>query len=314
MVRLTSWSDNFVFESPIQRLFSAIVICLVTIIGIPGNGIVILAVMLSKKLQNRTNVFVVNLACADMLTCSVLPFQAVALISEAWPLSTELCGAVAILMWLGLGSGVMNLALIAFARYLIITKSRTFNDRIFTKITLSLLVCGAWLVPLHFMIIPPALGIGAIGYSHQYKLCTADSSHSLSDIYTLISLFFEFPCLLVILLCYVNIYRFLRNANFNLVQSRNCFAISGDLDSERAPHTSEGAVFRHQVKVTEKMFIIVCSYIICVMPFVLVCTIPAPTYPLIPWAYLLLFLNLCLIPIIYGLKHPQFKLKKFWGQ
>ncbi|KAJ8022213.1 Melatonin receptor type 1B [Holothuria leucospilota] len=308
----TPWSKEFVFESSNQRLIAAIVTCLVTVIGIPGNSMVILAVMLSKKLQNRTNVFVVNLACADMLTCSVLPFQAVALLSETWPLSTELCGAVAILMWLGLGSAVMNLALIAFTRYSIITKSRAFTDRMFTNNRICLLVCGAWLIPPVFILIPPAFGVGAVAYSHRYKLCTADSTNPMSDIYAYISLLVELPCLVVIIVCYFNIYRFVRKAGFNLTQSKRFTIANGLQNWGKTPQIStEVAVFHRQVKVTKKLFIIVCTYIICVMPFGLACAIPAPIYPIIPWAYLLLFLNLCLNPIIYGIKHPQFK-EVFW--
>ncbi|KAJ8022216.1 Melatonin receptor type 1B [Holothuria leucospilota] len=238
-----------------------------------------------------------------MLTCAVLPFQAVSLLNEIPPFPAFLCRAVAIFVWLGLGSSVVNLALIAFIRYSIITKSRSYFDRLLTKAKLFLFVCGAWVVPFSFIFLPPAFDVGAVGYAQRYKICTADSTHPLSDVYAASGLIVELPCLVLIVFCYVKIYRFVRNAGRNLIQPKNRLTITEDHEKL--------AIFRRQVKVTKNLFIVVCTYVICVMPFGFN-SLPGPTYPLIPWTLLLLFTNSCLNPIIYGLKHPQFK-EVFWS-
>ncbi|KAJ8022215.1 G-protein coupled receptor moody [Holothuria leucospilota] len=307
------WSDDFVFDNPTQRIIIAIAACLITVIGIPGNIMVILAVMLSKKLQNKTNVFVVNLACADMLTCAVLPFQAVSLLNETPPLPSFLCRMVAIFVWLGVGSSVVNLALIAFIRYSLITKSRSYSDRLLTKPKLSLFICGAWFVPFLIIVLPLPFDVGYLGYSPTYKMCTGYWKDPLSEISTVIDLFIAFLCLIVIMLCYVKIYRFVRNAGRNLIQPRNSITINEDPESSRtAPLTStEVAIFRRQVEVTKNLFIVVCTYVICVMPYGF-SNIPGPKNPFVPWTILLLYMNSCLNPIIYGLKHPQFK-EVFWA-
>ncbi|KAJ8022211.1 Melatonin receptor type 1A [Holothuria leucospilota] len=308
-----SWPDHPVLENRTQQLTVAIMACLITVIGIPGNSIVILAVMSSKKLQNKTNIFVVNLACADMVTCAVIPFQAVSLLNETWPFSEAFCQVVAVLTCLGLGSSVVNLALIAFIRYSIITKSLTFHERLFTKTNLSLFVCGAWLFPLFFTLILPLVDVGALGYSERYKLCTSDISHALSHVYALAVILVLFPSLVVIILCYVKIYQFVRGSGRNLIEFKSGISTREDPEKSReAPSSSiEVAIFRRQVKVTENLFIVVCTFIVCVTPFGITNGIPAATYPMIPWTLLLFFMNSCLNPIIYGLKHPQFK-EVFW--
>ncbi|KAJ8022210.1 Beta-4C adrenergic receptor [Holothuria leucospilota] len=301
---------DYVFENRTQQLTVAIMACLITVIGIPGNSIVILAVLSSKKLQNKTNIFVVNLACADMVTCAVIPFQVTSLLSKTSLWSKAFCRAVSVLTCLGLGSSMVNLALIAFIRYSIITKSLTFNDRLFTKTNISFLICGAWLFPLFFTLIPPLADVGAVGYSERYKLCTSDTSHALSPVYYAFAVFFVLlPCLVVIILCYVKIHQFVRASGHNLIQFRSGSSTRKDPEKSLAVPSSsiDFAIFRRQVKVTKNLFIVVCTFIVCVTPFGVANIIPAPTYPMIPWTLLLFFMNSCLNPIIYGLKHPQFK-------
>ena len=61
-----------------QQLYVAILLIL-AVLGTFGNMLVIAAVILSRKLRHATNMFVLNLSIADLLTCAyVVPVQAVA--------------------------------------------------------------------------------------------------------------------------------------------------------------------------------------------------------------------------------------------
>ncbi|KAJ8042652.1 5-hydroxytryptamine receptor 4 [Holothuria leucospilota] len=304
----TPRSQGYVFEDPTQRLIVAVIVCVVSLVGLPGNSLVMLAVLLSKKLHNRTNVFVVNLAFADFLTCLMLPFQAVALLHDSWPLSESLCTVVAIVMWAGLGSSVVNLAVIAFMRFYIITKPRKKYEKLFSKPAMTFMVIGAWLVPFLLIFVPPLFGLGRIGYSPRYRICSADSSHPLADIYAILSsVVVECPGLIIIMVCYVKIYLFVRASSREVILRARTQSMQMAKRPKQPPNQMEEAVFRRQLQVTQNLFVVVCSYIICIMPFGLACVIPAPTYPAIPWTSVLLMINSCVNPIIYGLKHPQFK-------
>ena len=89
----TTTTDNnseFSLDDVTQRFIIGCVICLVGVFGFIGNIMVILVVILCKKLQTRTNAFVVNLATADLLTCTASPFNSVALFSlSGWPFAGE---------------------------------------------------------------------------------------------------------------------------------------------------------------------------------------------------------------------------------
>ncbi|PIK36693.1 putative alpha-1D adrenergic receptor-like [Apostichopus japonicus] len=292
-------SPGYVFEDPTQRTLLSVIVILVAAVGIPGNILVMIAVTFSKRLQTKTNSFVVNLACSDLATCLILPFQVVALLNDSWPLPDPLCTLVAGVFWVGLGSSVVNLALIAFNRFTLITKSRTRYDHVYSKRNLVLMLVSAWIIPIVLVTVPPLCGLGGIGYAERYKMCSADSTHPLSDVYAFISsVLVEVPCLIIIITCYVKIYRFIRAKNRELFPNN---ASRGE-----SKGNAQSAAFKRQVKVTKNLFLVVCSYIICIMPFAIACLIP-PSYPSIPWVMMFLIANCCVNPIIYGLYHPQFR-------
>lgn len=84
----TSPSDSEIppqFNPRWIRILDAILLILITVIGMTGNTLVILSVCLSHKLRTKTNIFVVNLAFADFFTCCTLPVVAWSLLAESEP-------------------------------------------------------------------------------------------------------------------------------------------------------------------------------------------------------------------------------------
>ncbi|PIK36694.1 putative G-protein coupled receptor [Apostichopus japonicus] len=200
VTNLPTDSPVYVLEDLTVRKLWSVMAILVAAVGIPGNILVMIAVTFSKRLQTKTNAFVVNLACSDLAACLVLPFQVVALLNDSWPLPDPLCTFVAVVVWVGLGSSVVNLALIAFNRFTLITKSRTHYDQLYSKRNLVLMLASAWIIPIVLVTVPPLCGLGRIGYSERYKLCSADSNHPLSNVYSFItSAFVGVPCLIIII-------------------------------------------------------------------------------------------------------------------
>ena len=87
---MTTTSISAVHSYPV-RVVLGVCFILISVTSITGNSMVILAVIFSKKLRTSTNVFVVSLSSADLMTGLAMPMSAVALISpgNSWPWSTE---------------------------------------------------------------------------------------------------------------------------------------------------------------------------------------------------------------------------------
>ncbi|XP_072028336.1 type-1 angiotensin II receptor-like [Amphiura filiformis] len=70
-----------------ERVVIGVIYLFICIFGTVGNFLVIIAVLLSRKLQTPPNAFVVNLATADLIACLSFIWNVVAmLIPNGWPL------------------------------------------------------------------------------------------------------------------------------------------------------------------------------------------------------------------------------------
>ncbi|XP_038073312.1 alpha-1A adrenergic receptor-like [Patiria miniata] len=312
MMETTTQGDgrNFRFEDPVQRIIIGCVYSLVAVVGFAGNFMVILAVILSRKLQTRTNAFVVNLAVADLVTCSTAPFTALALFSmNGWPLPLIVCSVMAGLFYTSLACSIMNLALIAINRFVLITKSSKTYRSVYTPKKIAAMLVFTWGYPA-LVCSFPLFGIGKWGYSEKYKTCTQDTSHETSDLFSLLGSALMYPIPLIILfVCYFKIYRHITNhmkklsgKGVELAETSN----SSTASTKRLTRNRPASFSKRQVEITKNLFYVVCAFVACLAPFAIALMIP-PSDPVIPWTGMIIIFNSAINPIIYGAKHPHFK-------
>ena len=169
----TAGYTHFVFEDYTQRIILSVALGFVSITGVIGNTLVIAAVVFSRKLRSVTNGFVVNLACADLLTCLSLPFNMVAMLSRnGWPLPGWICAVASAISLVCIAASVDTLALIAYNRWYLLTQPRANFQRLYKRRNILLMVFCAWLYPLMLVLVPHFAGLGRLGYSAKYKSCT----------------------------------------------------------------------------------------------------------------------------------------------
>lgn len=214
----SSEEEKYVFIDYNQRIAVSALTLLISVFGLVGNLLVLFAVSLSRKLQTKVNVFVVNLCIADCIICCVLPFNVVAMLSKkGWPLSPHMCAAAAGFLWIALGVGTVTLALIAFNRYYVIKK---YNfDKAYSSKRITCMVVFSWLYPSLLILIATNAGLGRLGYSIKYKACLQDSTHPLSEylsLYAGITVFL--PSLVIIIFCYVMIFVHVRKHHRHLIR------------------------------------------------------------------------------------------------
>ncbi|XP_022079996.1 alpha-1B adrenergic receptor-like [Acanthaster planci] len=325
------YEGAFKFNDYTQRCIVGTIFVIVSILGTFGNGLVILAVVLSRKLRTVTNVFVVNLAVADLLVCLTLPWNAVGLFTRpelGWPLPEKLCVALALIVYTCGGCSLFTLATIAINRWMLITRpSRTYHT-CYKPAYLAIMVVIVWLVPLLVAWLPPTLGLGELGYTKKYSTCTHKNSHELAPYYSLLQsvVFFPVP-LLIIIVCYVKIFKHVRQHTKVLMGKQDQSAELSETSNNRenpsgssvkcsktelSPRRSQNLsvakrrLSRRQIEITKNLFYVVCAFTICIMPYGVALLIP-PSDPVIPWTAALFLVNSCINPIIYATKHPYFK-------
>ncbi|XP_071817726.1 mu-type opioid receptor-like [Apostichopus japonicus] len=292
----------FRFDDPVQRSVLAVCVAVISVIGIPGNLLVVFAVCASRKLQTITNAFVVNLAISDLIACVFIIFHPVALLSVDFYLSkTFFCKIIGAITYITLEASTINLALIAVNRLILITRPRSTYDKGYCSRNVYVMIFLGWLYVIIVATLPSVLGFGVFGFSHRYGMCTVDSEHPRAFYNEVLrSILIQFPCLVVIIACYYLIYRFLQRKGIHQDIRK---------DSYRASRGDERKRISRQimvVKITKNLFLVVCAYIVCIMPFAVACVTPE-SYVVIPWFACLVTFNSCVNPLIYGFNHPQFK-------
>ena len=130
---------------------------LINIAVVLGNSLVIAAVITTRKLRTVTNIFIVSLACADLLLgFSVLPFSISVEVLDIWIWGTIWCNIwLAVDVWLCTAS-IISLCAISLDRYIAVTHPIRYPS-IMSPFRGKVLVSSVWI--LSFVIcLPPLLG------------------------------------------------------------------------------------------------------------------------------------------------------------
>lgn len=130
-----SWSLN--------KYFVAVFYFIVVILSLAGNLVVILVISYDKAQRSSTDIYLLNLAIADLLLAITLPFWAVYNISQ-WVFGGFMCKAISVLQEVNFYSGILLLACISVDRYLAIVHA---TEAISQKGYLVKFVClGVWIL------------------------------------------------------------------------------------------------------------------------------------------------------------------------
>lgn len=125
-----------------------IVVCifyvLIFLLAIPGNLIVGLVIGLSKQALTPSDLYLLNLAVADLLLAVTLPFWATS-VTKGWVFGDAMCKIVTILQELSFYSSILFLTCISMDRYMVIV--RAMEARKANRQAVSWGVCsGVWVV------------------------------------------------------------------------------------------------------------------------------------------------------------------------
>uniref|UniRef100_A0A8B9HVV1 Opioid receptor delta 1 n=1 Tax=Astyanax mexicanus TaxID=7994 RepID=A0A8B9HVV1_ASTMX len=97
----------------ITALYS--VIC---VVGLLGNILVMYGVVRYTKMKTATNIYIFNLALADALATSTLPFQSAKYLMNTWPFGEPLCKLVIAIDYYNMFTSIFTLTMMSVDRYI----------------------------------------------------------------------------------------------------------------------------------------------------------------------------------------------------
>ncbi|XP_071943800.1 melanopsin-like [Antedon mediterranea] len=307
-----SWSRG-------ELIFQVFCLSFIMVIGIIGNGLVIVSVIISRQLRTVTNVYVVNLAVTDLLTVLNIPLTIVAMLSDSngWPLADWLCVFTGASLVICVTSSIYTLAMVAISRLVVVTRSHVGNKSLpFKRHCIITALVFIWSISVFMASIPAIFGVGQLGYDPRYKTCTWDSSHPQSSTYNLILAASLYPIpFLAIVACYLIIFRHFHKHTEKMMSNMNKTSITSCSNGQQTSHNAwarkKGSMHRMNkmnIKVTKNLFYVVVVYVMCMTPFGLCLLITSDfSKKATPYAAVILMMNSCVNPLMYAVKHPHFK-------
>ncbi|XP_018613177.1 atypical chemokine receptor 4 [Scleropages formosus] len=150
------------------RVFLPVIYTLVLVVGLAGNALVVAIYVHYKKLRTMTDVYIMNLALADLLLLLTLPFWAADAI-VGWVLGEAMCKITSALYAMNFGCGMMFLACISVDRYLAVFHSN--SARVFRRRHCLWVCLLVWAVA--FALGLPDMIFFTVKYTSTKKTCMA---------------------------------------------------------------------------------------------------------------------------------------------
>ena len=317
----TSAKVPHIYDCYCERQVLAAIACITALVGLFGNILVVISIISTKRLRTRTNIFVFNLSVADLLTCLILPLNAVAVLSDdGYLLPDGVCIFNAFMLIACIATSVNTLACIAVNRLLRITQSSQLYHRVYKPRNIFLMLVATWMLPMAVAFIPIVSPKSELGYEPKYSICLWLKGPDGTTLYTLIVAVLCYPVqLFLTLYSYCRVFLYARKRTKALLRNKNEVpSISNSLSEPsrergiRSVNPSlrfQQRLFKRQIRLTKNLFYVVCAFLLCLTPYTVNIMIPGRG-DFLPYTAALLTLNSCLNPMIYAVKHPYFK-KRF---
>ncbi|XP_067390217.1 somatostatin receptor type 5 [Emydura macquarii macquarii] len=277
----------------VRTVLIPIIYLLVCAIGLSGNTLVIYVVLRYAKMKTVTNIYILNLAVADVLFMLGLPFLATQNAISYWPFGSFCCRLVMTVDGINQFTSIFCLTVMSMDRYLAVVhplKSTKWRRPRVAK----LISTTVWTVS--FLVVLPLIIFSDVQELHQTcNMIWPEPVNIWSAafiIYTSVLGFFG-P-LLVICLCYLLIVIKVKSSGIRVGSTRRR---------------------RSERKVTRMVVIIVAVFVFCWLPFYilniinLISTLPEEPGLLGVYFFVVVlsYANSCANPILYGFLSDNFK-------
>ena len=193
------------------------ILCFICLAAFIGNVSLFLIVYKNPNVRTITNMFILNLAAADILVSVLsMPVTMVTIVKEHWVFGHTACVVLGYFTILSFIASVMSLGMIAINRYFYIVKWNTYTIT-FAKTKALLYAAGVWFVSV-FLASPPLFGWAEYRFIPGKSYCFVYWPSNVYFMYFMITVCFFGP-LSVMAFSYYNILNFTKNIRIKV--SRN---------------------------------------------------------------------------------------------
>ncbi|XP_067886968.1 delta-type opioid receptor-like [Heterodontus francisci] len=268
---------------------------LIFVVGSVGNCLVMYVIVRHTKMKTATNIYIFNLAAADALATSTMPFQSADYLMGSWPFGDMLCKIVVSIDYYNMFTSIFTLTMMSVDRYIAVchpVKALDFRTPLKAKV---INVC-IWL--LASVIGIPVIVLGGTGARDGIVECALQFPHPYWYWDTVLKIcVFVFAFIvpvLIISVCY----------SLMILRLKSVRLLSGSREKDR-----------NLRRITRMVLIVVAVFIICWTPihiFVLVkALVNVPETAAVSACYYfsvaLGYTNSSLNPILYAFLDENFK-------
>ena len=192
-----------------NQLFIVIFFCSMAVVGSIANIMVLVGVVAFKLLKKPASHYVATMVVADLFLCGAYAPYCVVTVLESTRVGCEVMG---IAMMLALYVSYLSLVSVAINRYLLVALPQARYDLIYNGPGTVISLLMIWAVAV-LCTIPLLLGEGEVGVDKRLGVCTVSLSNQNSFVLeVLISMALGVPCVVIIIGCYVGVWRRFRRS------------------------------------------------------------------------------------------------------
>ncbi|KAG9344335.1 hypothetical protein JZ751_011004 [Albula glossodonta] len=281
---------------------------IVCVLGLVGNVLVMYVIIRYTKMKTATNIYIFNLALADALATSTLPFQSVNYLMGTWLFGDALCKMVMSIDYYNMFTSIFTLTTMSVDRYIAVchpVKALDFRTPRNAKIVnvCNWILSSAIALPVMIMASTVVDNNGkynwySAGATSGFIDCTLRFPHPSwywENLMKICVFIFAFIMpVLIITVCY----------GLMILRLKSVRMLSGSKEKDR-----------NLRRITRMVLVVVAVFIICWTPihiFVIIkalVTIPNSLLQTITWHFCIAlgYTNSCLNPVLYAFLDENFK-------
>ncbi|XP_078573019.1 melatonin receptor type 1B-B-like [Branchiostoma floridae x Branchiostoma japonicum] len=323
------------FDEYLLKIIYLVLVIFWMVTGCVGNVLVMAAIATHKRLRTLANIFVVNLAIADIIVSSIINvFTIISIMSdgEYWEQRPMLCDVIGGMCVIVCVCSMYNIAAIAANRYIAICHNSYYHD-IYTHRKTVLMAISLWVL-CTLLDLPNFLGWGGHHYDRKTMICSYNHLADYSYTLFLILLGLGLP-MGVVIFCYICLYIHVQQSRKNLAKLSGKNAIiymkasksvqyppkspmmnkSTKIDkslkvSEHSKKKGWGRMTNSDIRLLKTLLVIFISFALCWTPYGVIFLVdskgqwPKPVYVM---AIILAHLNSSMNSVIYGVMNRSFR-------